>query len=171
MKFNLKRMREVPGQPLSFEWSEERDRLDYKGRALAFKRAVHLEGQAFYRGGIVYLEAQLTTEVEMECSRCLKPLSVPVELKESLEFHEEPPTGLRGAPLVGFSYAHGAEELELMPYIERLIAASLESKPLCRPDCAGLCPSCGRDLNEGPCGCEGQRAVDPRLEKLKELLA
>jgi len=164
-------MREAPGRLFPFEWSESRKELDYKGRSLALRRAVHLKGQAFYRSGIVYLKAQLTTEVEVECSRCLKPLSVPVELEESLEFHEEPETGLRGAPLVGFSYAYGAEELELMPYLERLIAASLESKPLCRPDCAGLCPACGRDLNEGPCGCEGGRAMDPRLEKLKELLS
>jgi len=31
---------------------------------------------------------------------------------------------------------------------------SMPGKPLCRPDCAGLCPNCGANLNEGPCACQ-----------------
>jgi uncharacterized protein len=137
---------------------------------LPFRRDVSLKGRAFYRSGIVYLTAKLTTEVEVECSRCLAPLAAPVRLEVSLEFHEEPESGLKGAPLEGFHYPQSAEELELLPYLEKLISSSLESKPLCRPDCQGLCPSCGHDLNRGPCGCVESQPADPRLEVLKELL-
>ena len=45
----------------------------------------------------------------------------------------------------------------------------MEMAVLCREDCKGLCPHCGKDLNEGPCGCE-PRQIDPRLEALKKLL-
>ena len=45
----------------------------------------------------------------------------------------------------------------------------MEMAVLCREDCKGLCPKCGKDLNEGPCGCD-LRQVDPRLEALKKLL-
>ena len=40
---------------------------------------------------------------------------------------------------------------------------------LCGEDCKGLCPTCGKNLNEGDCGCR-QKAVDPRLEALKNFL-
>ena len=45
---------------------------------------------------------------------------------------------------------------------------SLPQFPLCRKDCAGLCPHCGHNLNQGACGCKLEKA-DPRLEKLRGL--
>lgn len=137
---------------------------------MSYQSEVRMKGQAYHRSGVVYVNVQLATEIEAECSRCLKPMSQSVHLEETLEFQEEPQTGFQGVLLDGFSYEHGAEELELMPYFEKLISASLESKPLCRPGCRGLCPTCGQDLNEGLCRCVQKRSGDPRLEKLKELL-
>jgi uncharacterized protein len=39
---------------------------------------------------------------------------------------------------------------------------------LCSEDCKGLCPVCGKNLNEGPCDCPPE--TDPRLEKLKQFM-
>jgi uncharacterized protein len=171
MKLDLKRMKESPGQFFPIDWTEEWEELEYKNRKLPFRRAVRLRGQAYFQGGMVYLSAELDTELEIECSRCLKPISSVVHREELLEFQEEPP-GSAGAPLEGFHYEFGAEELELTPYLESLIAASIESKPLCSPECKGLCPTCGKDLNEGPCEHvqTEQHTRDPRLAVLKELL-
>ncbi|MCL1889642.1 MAG: DUF177 domain-containing protein [Desulfovibrionaceae bacterium] len=47
-------------------------------------------------------------------------------------------------------------------------AQALPQFPLCREDCSGLCPGCGQNLNQGPCGCKTEYA-DPRLEKLRGL--
>ena len=49
------------------------------------------------------------------------------------------------------------------------ILLDLPSKYLCSPDCKGLCPKCGKNLNEGDCGCD-RKEIDPRLEVLKSLL-
>ena len=49
------------------------------------------------------------------------------------------------------------------------ILLALPGKVLCEEACKGLCAGCGRNLNEGPCGC-AKNEVDPRLLKLKELL-
>ena len=49
--------------------------------------------------------------------------------------------------------------------MEADLILSLPSKVLCREDCRGLCPHCGKDQNEGLCGCKPQ-AADPRLEAL-----
>ena len=45
----------------------------------------------------------------------------------------------------------------------------LPTKLLCREDCKGLCPKCGKDLNKGSCNCP-TKEIDPRLEVLKALL-
>lgn len=59
--------------------------------------------------------------------------------------------------------------LDLDEVCEGDIFLELPSKFLCRPDCKGLCPVCGKDLNEGQCQCDTKR-IDPRLEVLKKLL-
>jgi len=46
---------------------------------------------------------------------------------------------------------------------------SLPMKPLCRPDCRGLCPQCGTNLNRGACACR-REWDDPRLTALKTLV-
>ena len=45
---------------------------------------------------------------------------------------------------------------------------ALPQYPLCREDCAGLCPECGQNLNQGKCGCSHEN-YDPRMEKLRGL--
>ena len=49
------------------------------------------------------------------------------------------------------------------------ILLNLPSKNLCKEDCKGLCPQCGKNLNGGACGCE-TKTVDPRMEILKQLM-
>lgn len=49
------------------------------------------------------------------------------------------------------------------------VILSYPQKFLCRDDCRGLCPHCGKNLNEGECGCES-KTVDPRLEILKQFM-
>ncbi len=49
------------------------------------------------------------------------------------------------------------------------ILLNLPSKNLCKEDCKGLCPHCGKNLNGGACGCE-TKTVDPRMEILKQLM-
>ena len=52
--------------------------------------------------------------------------------------------------------------------INTAFVLNLDSKMLCSPDCKGLCARCGKNLNEGPCGCK--KELDPRLAVLGQLL-
>ena len=63
---------------------------------------------------------------------------------------------------------HG-NELDLATEITEEILLTFPQRHLCKPDCLGLCPKCGKDLNEGECGCS-KREVDPRLAVLLTLL-
>lgn len=70
---------------------------------------------------------------------------VPVEAEEDSE--EEPDD----------QYHYQGDHVELAPMVREYVILAAPMQPLCKEDCAGLCASCGKDLNEGPCFC----AVDP----------
>jgi len=59
--------------------------------------------------------------------------------------------------------------LDLTEVIRQYLVAETTGHGLCQPECKGLCPMCGRDLNDGPCGCEPNE-IDSRLAGLAALL-
>ncbi len=60
------------------------------------------------------------------------------------------------------------KEIDLSELVRQLLNLHLPPRSLCKPDCAGLCPNCGQDLNEGTCDCEARKG-DPRLAPLRAL--
>lgn len=170
MKLDLRRLKKSPGEKIPFDWSESQSHIDLRGRKLPLTKPISAVGRASFIDGLVQVELDLNTEVEAECSRCLTAIDISLQIKDELRFLEEPKGGL-DAPLVEeFSFEYGVDELELTPFLAKLIASEIETKPLCKPDCKGLCSECGIDLNLEQCDCHEEKSVDPRLEKLKELL-
>ena len=62
----------------------------------------------------------------------------------------------------------GAPEINLAGLLWEEFVLALPVRPLCKPDCKGLCPDCGKNLNEGPCSCVRDEG-DPRLAALRGL--
>jgi uncharacterized protein len=96
---------------------------------------------------------------EGECRRCLGGASGTLR-SEVRELFEERSSGDETYPLDG-------DQLDLEPLARDAVLLELPQAPLCREDCMGLCPACGADLNEGPCGCPTER--DPRWGVLDTL--
>jgi len=67
-----------------------------------------------------------------------------------------------------YTLYYAIPEIDTIPLIRELVILSLPMKPLCSPDCKGLCPVCGANLNEGDCG-HRQEKLDPRWSKLLEI--
>lgn len=59
--------------------------------------------------------------------------------------------------------------VDLGPMLAEVLDLALPMKPLCRQDCLGLCPACGRPLDSGDCDCKTED-IDPRLAGLAKLL-
>jgi uncharacterized protein len=95
------------------------------------------------------------------CSRCLVPLQTDFDL-HLREVFEEDPVEDETYPLL-----HHAE-IDLEQPLRDVVVPELPIVPLCRPDCAGLCATCGANLNEGECECPTVSA-DPRWEALRDL--
>ena len=60
-------------------------------------------------------------------------------------------------------------ELDVREALRQNLITSLSMKPLCKPECAGICPECGVNRNESKCHC-GEEVRDPRWAALNELL-
>jgi uncharacterized protein len=101
------------------------------------------EGEYFWR-------ATLSGAVRNECRRCLIPLTSPVDVDVSVMFSTDPDAA--DDPSV-YPLAESARTVDLRPAVREELALVAPTFPLCREDCAGLCPKCGADLNAGPCSC------------------
>jgi uncharacterized protein len=105
------------------------------------------------------------------CSRCLKPVeeTVRIDFEEEFQTVTDPTTGESNDNLDPDAFLVDEQnQLDLGEAIRQYREVSLEMAPLCRPDCRGLCPQCGGDLNLEACDCN-KNAVDSRWEKLAAL--
>jgi len=110
----------------------------------------------------ILVQGTLDTHVLAECARCLRATFVPVALElEELFAYPASPDCVYSVAETGI--------LDMAPLLREEAILAVPMVVLCRPDCAGLCPQCGQDLNEGPCGCEPDR-FDPRFEVLRSHL-
>jgi uncharacterized protein len=95
------------------------------------------------------------------CRRCLKDLDSHTT-SEVDELYQSTLTDPDAFEITG-------DQLDLRPMVRELALLDAPESPLCRPDCAGLCPVCGTDLNESTCSCEAPRQPSPWdvLDRLK----
>jgi uncharacterized protein len=109
----------------------------------------------------ILVRARASVVADHQCVRCLLEWTGPVEA----EFVE---LFLR-SPSEGESSIAPDLTIDLGPIVHDEISLNLPPDPLCRADCAGLCPICGADLNMAPCGGHGDDPDSP-FAALKRLL-
>ena len=118
------------------------------------------------------LVGTVRTELELPCSRCLEPFTLPVNQSFDLRFHPqseattEVDAEVANEDLETSFYRD--EQIDLNELLREQFYLTLPMKPLCREDCKGLCPQCGTNLNTGTCDC-GPGWEDPRLAALKQI--
>ncbi len=110
--------------------------------------------------GIV-VRGRVATSWESACRRCLEPVhgKVDVEVRELYQ-HE---------PAADDAFVFRGEQLDVEPMVREAVLLELPLAPVCRPDCAGLCPVCGVNRNEVDCR-HGTVARDLRWAALDDLL-
>jgi len=142
------------------------------GKALA--TPVHFSFRAHCMRENLYLEGFAEAEFDLGCGRCLERYRQPV--REPFRLVLEPagarvPADPEGALALARDGLVLSEELEagwfrgsevqLDHFLQEVIAAALPQKPLCREECAGLCPSCGIDRNVESCDCREEQPQSP----------
>ena len=113
----------------------------------------------------ILVRANVTTSVEIDCSRCLTMFRAPLVLNIEEEYF---PTVniVSGGPMSVPSDPGGfvideRHTLDLIEAIRQYALVGTPMKPLCRPDCRGLCPGFGAKLNAGACRCPAEAHTLP----------
>jgi len=120
----------------------------------------------------IRLKGKLETSLEVACARCLDPVVVPVKRNFDLLYrplgtdagHEELSVTDAEAE-IGYYQGKG---LLLEDTLREQVLLAVPLKTVCSEACKGLCPKCGKNLNEDTCPC-GDEEQDPRWEALKEI--
>lgn len=139
---------------------------DWEEFAPGGRHPVHVEGRLVNTGAAYYLDAVAETTVELACDRCLKPLQHALRTDVRQAFADRPPSAAAEDDDEVLPVTD--DRIDLWPAVRSHLLLALPMKVLCRPDCRGLCPQCGQDINDGPCACPPPS--DPRLEVLRRLL-
>lgn len=125
---------------------------------------------------MIDVKGNVNTLVRLPCGRCLKEYETPLQSRFELTFvHRLPETQEDDIPdeieisaaAMGLVYFEG-EEINLQDGIQEQVILALPVRALCSKSCKGLCSNCGKDLNQGNCGCNRQ-TPDSRFAALKNL--
>ena len=163
MILDLKRIFATDGSVLNVEHSLDMSDVDFMGN-YPLKNPIKVTGSVFNKASVVALNLIIEYIFAAPCDRCGvdaahnhtvnidKLLATAIERQESDTIITVPDM-----------------KLDVDEFVYSEVILDLPSKHLCNEDCKGICFKCGKNLNEGECGCN-TREVDPRLAKLMELL-
>ncbi len=165
MLLGLSKIMQKPDSVLPFHTALDLHDLQFGG-SFPVQEPVSAEGTVRNTAGVFVLEAVISTNLHAVCDRCAAPferrVSWPVHavLTRSLEREDE-------ADEWTFLLQEG-DKADLDEILTTAFVLNMDSKLLCKPDCKGICPRCGKNLNEGACSCRPE--IDPRLAVLGQLL-
>lgn len=149
----------------------EQPPIDYRGERIAFTEPTRLTVRLTNEGRMLWADVHAEVFGRLRCSRCLAEIPWHVALDYGEEFvrPEQLPAHLDGDDGEVRVSVYQGDEIDLREGLEEQILLALPIRSVCDEACKGLCPRCGRNLNDGPCGCDAFEP-DPRLAVLRELL-
>jgi uncharacterized protein len=96
------------------------------------------------------IDGSIDVQVDGPCDRCLEDVSVPIHIEVEERF--DPPSGTSD-PFAENNVLSG-DLLDVGDLTRQLVTSALPMGFVCKDDCAGLCPQCGRNRNETMCTCD-----------------
>ena len=161
--FDLRRLQLRSGEGRRFELALPLEGFDFAGQRYAVmpeQVPVVLDVSRMVGGGYS-LRLRFAAGIAGPCMRCLAAAEPELEVDAREVDQPGGESDELDSPYVV------DEQLDLSAWAHDALALALPAQVLCRPDCAGLCPVCGEDLNLSPH--EHEAAVDTRWSKLREL--
>lgn len=137
---------------------------EFAGKPIVFTDPVQITGSYVFDGTAFHVDASARVSYITECARCNKQfvesLIFPVNefFVRDIQWDEEQDT-----------YPYTSERIDLRQAFLDNLFLNYPLISLCKPDCLGLCPVCGTDLNEHKCSCRRQ-STDARFGLLEQLL-
>lgn len=159
---------------------------------IRFPEPFRFEGAARRSHGHAVVTGHVTGVLELECGRCLtrtgqqvdlvfearyaaadaaphQPAAAPAPVHGKWDDDDDGGIELRPEDLDVSFLPQGTTTLQVEEVVREQILLEVPIRPLCRPDCKGLCSHCGADLNDGACGCPRDEGGDLRMAALAEV--
>lgn len=174
MIYNVAQLLKAPVGTVQRVALDDEDRLELKDNEAELAGPITGEVKLHRTNQGIFADGYVEVPVTLECTRCLTRFTLPLRfpLREQYYPTIDIASGLPVPPPADDELSFPIDRnhlLDLREAIRQNLVLALPTKPLCREDCAGLCPQCGKDLNEGPCDCQPEVA-DDRFSALRELL-
>ena len=164
MLLGLSKIIDSPGASVPFSVSVDLSDLRY-GVSCPVSEPVVAQGVVRNTAGVLLMKGNVTTTIHGICDRCAAEfdrfIDFPIDVVLVTELSNEENEDEWVFPLEG-------DSADLDDSVRTVFVLNLDSKLLCKDDCKGLCHRCGKNLNDGPCGC--QKELDPRFAALRQLL-
>jgi len=167
------KIQEIPSEGLLLSYREDPAHWGLAEKGLALKGEIDVLLKVIKHNELeVYIRGSLSAELISECSRCLKEFSEPVQSDFHVDYvplakvPSEQERMLLKEDLDLQFYA--GDTIDVREVIEGQLFLVAPMRPLCQPDCRGLCPHCGEDLNRVTCSCATE-PTDLRWAGLKDL--
>ena len=164
MLLNLSSVLVAPGASLPFSASLDLSDLTF-GSGRPVTQPVLASGAVRNTAGVLEMTGTVSTTLHAVCDRCASEFERSVSWPIRATLVTEPDADSFD-DLWTFEIRDGCADLD--DIVTTTFVLNMDSRLLCREDCRGLCCRCGKNLNEGPCGCG--REPDPRFAALKQLL-
>jgi uncharacterized protein len=116
----------------------------------------------------IHLQGTIDTAYECACDRCLKEIVTPLSPTYQVFYVFSEADAGRFDPAETQVLAPGTPAIDIADDVRQVVQLTLPLKILCTEKCKGLCPRCGKNLNEGPCECRPE-PIDPRWDALQGL--
>ncbi|HEY9165589.1 MAG TPA: DUF177 domain-containing protein [Candidatus Kryptonia bacterium] len=163
MKINISNLSEGVHE---YDFAEEPSSFKLDER---FSGTVTVHVKLEKRSRQLFLTGQVRTAGRFSCDRCLDDFRKEIKLDYRMAYlYNEHDAGEMDKDEITVIHA-STNEIEIDEDVREYILLAVPLKLLCRDDCAGLCPSCGANLNHGNCNCP-KRDIDPRWEQLKKMV-
>ena len=151
-----------PGQVYSFTETVELPEMDILGDPVRLE-GIAVTGEYFCTGDSrISLRADVKAEVHTRCSRCLEPVQEPLRAEIDALYARQPD------PDDPDLYTFEAHALQLEDAAKDALLLALPLQFFCKPDCKGLCPVCGGNLNHNTCTCQEGNVVTGPFSVLKD---
>ena len=164
MLLGLSKIIDSPGASVPFSVSVDLSDLRY-GVSYPVSEPVVAQGVVRNTAGVLLMKGNVATTIHGICDRCAaefdRSIDFPIDVVLVTELSNEENEDEWVFPLEG-------DSADLDDIVRTVFVLNLDSKLLCKDDCKGLCHRCGKNLNDGPCGC--QKELDPRFAALRQLL-
>ncbi|WP_058486331.1 YceD family protein [Defluviitalea phaphyphila] len=161
MILNISKIMKIPDATMKLSFEENINFIESKAEKIKLVSPIKFKGELISDGKMLYLNGDVNTVLELHCDRCTKPVptSLSIRIEEKFGSYENDEEEI---------HIISGNEIDLTPILINAILLNIPMKVVCSEECKGICPQCGKNLNEDTCDCK-EEVVDSRFAVLRTL--